>query len=111
MTEAIVRSVCGDIPVVITSIVDGTGLNELVDYVGAGRTLALIGASGVGKSALVNTLVGEELLEVGSVSAMSMPKVGTQPPRGSSCCCLAKLVLCWTHLVSVLWGFGRPSTL
>ena len=32
-----------------------------------GRTLALIGASGVGKSALVNALAGEERLEVGSV--------------------------------------------
>ena len=66
-TEAIVRSVCGEIPVVITSIVDGTGLSELVGHVGSGRTLALIGASGVGKSALVNALAGEELLQVGPV--------------------------------------------
>ncbi len=66
-SEAIVRSVCGDIPVVTTSIVSGTGLDELVGHIGTGRTLALIGASGVGKSALVNALAGEELLEVGSV--------------------------------------------
>ncbi len=65
--EQIVRSVCRDIPVVTTSIVDGTGLNELMGHVGAGRTLALIGASGVGKSALVNALAGQERLEVGSV--------------------------------------------
>ena len=66
-SEAIVRSVCGDIPVVTTSIVDGSGLEELVGHIGPGRTLALIGASGVGKSALVNALAGEERLEVGSV--------------------------------------------
>lgn len=66
-SEAIVRSVCGDIPVVTTSIVDGTGLNELLGHIGAGRTVALIGASGVGKSALVNALAGEERLEVGPV--------------------------------------------
>lgn len=66
-SEAVVRSVCGDIGVVTTSIVDGAGLDELVGHIGAGRTLALIGASGVGKSALVNALAGEELLEVGSV--------------------------------------------
>ena len=66
-SEAIVRSVCRDIPVVTTSIVNGSGLDELVGHIGAGRTLALIGASGVGKSALVNALVGEERLEVGSV--------------------------------------------
>ena len=66
-SEAIVRSVCLGIPVVTTSIVDGTGLDELVAHIGAGRTLALIGASGVGKSALVNALVGEQRLEVGPV--------------------------------------------
>ncbi len=65
--EAIVRSVCRDIPVVKTSIIDGSGLDELVGHLGAGRTLALIGASGVGKSALVNALAKEERLEVGSV--------------------------------------------
>lgn len=66
-SEATVRSVCRDIPVVTTSIVDGAGLGDLVAHIGTGRTLALIGASGVGKSALVNALAGEELLEVGSV--------------------------------------------
>ena len=65
--EAIVRSVCPDIPAVTTSAIDGTGLDELVGHLGAGRTLALIGTSGVGKSALVNALAKEERLEVGSV--------------------------------------------
>lgn len=65
--EATVRSVCGDIPVVVTSIFDQASLDELVSYIGLGRTLGLIGASGVGKSALVNALVGEDRLEIGAV--------------------------------------------
>jgi ribosome biogenesis GTPase len=65
--EAIVRSVARDIPVIVTSVVDRSGLDDLVGHVGAGHTLALIGASGVGKSSLVNALVGHDLLEVAEV--------------------------------------------
>ena len=46
---------------------DGTGLGELVDHIGPARVLALVGASGVGKSSLVNAIVGHELLETGEV--------------------------------------------
>lgn len=67
VTEGIVRSVARDVPVLLTSIADGTGLDELVAAIGPGRTLALVGASGVGKSSLVNALVGQELLEIGEV--------------------------------------------
>jgi ribosome biogenesis GTPase len=66
-SEAIVRAVARDVPVVVTSVTDGMGLDALRELVGPGRTLALIGASGVGKSSLVNALVGEELLEIGEV--------------------------------------------
>lgn len=66
-TEGIVRSVAIDIPVVVTSVTDGSGLGELLGHLGPARTLALIGASGVGKSSLVNALVGHELLEIGEV--------------------------------------------
>lgn len=66
-TEAVVRSVAREIPVVVTSIVDERGLEELVSHIGAARTLALVGASGVGKSSLVNAIVGHELLETHEV--------------------------------------------
>ncbi|MDW3217475.1 MAG: ribosome small subunit-dependent GTPase A [Acidimicrobiales bacterium] len=65
--EAVVRSVARDIPVIVTSTVDGRGLDDVVGLIGAGRTLALVGASGVGKSSLVNAILGEELLEIGDV--------------------------------------------
>ena len=66
-TEAVVRAVARDVPVIATSITDGTGLGEVRGLLGEGRTLALIGASGVGKVSLVNALVRHELLEIGEV--------------------------------------------
>lgn len=65
---AIVRAVARDIDVAITSH-DGTGIDGLRRYVASGQTLALIGASGVGKSTLVNLLVGHEVQETREVRA------------------------------------------
>ncbi|MEO0492281.1 MAG: ribosome small subunit-dependent GTPase A [Actinomycetota bacterium] len=66
---SIVDAVAGTVPVIVTSVVDGTGLDEIGTRIGAERTLALVGESGAGKSSLVNALVGEELLDVGEVRA------------------------------------------
>ena len=38
----------------------GDGLDQLAPYLAPGQTLAFIGSSGVGKSTLLNTLMGEE---------------------------------------------------
>jgi ribosome biogenesis GTPase len=46
------------VPVLVTSGRTESGLDELAGYVLAGRTVALLGASGVGKSTLVNGLLG-----------------------------------------------------
>jgi ribosome biogenesis GTPase len=42
------------------SVVDGTGLDELRALLEPGRTAVLLGTSGVGKSTLLNVLIGEE---------------------------------------------------
>ena len=62
-----VEAVVEDVPVVLTSIGDGRGFDQIRAALGPGRTLALLGASGAGKSTLVNTLVGDDVLAVGEV--------------------------------------------
>jgi ribosome biogenesis GTPase len=47
----------------------GWGLETLAPYLARGRTVALLGSSGVGKSTLVNRLLGEEKLKTREVSA------------------------------------------
>jgi ribosome biogenesis GTPase len=61
------RAVAGDTPVVAVSSRSGAGIAELECRLERGRTAALIGPSGVGKSSLVNRLVGEQVLITGEV--------------------------------------------
>jgi ribosome biogenesis GTPase len=56
-------------PVIVTSSVTRAGVEELRAHAGAGCTVALIGASGVGKSTLVNRLVGADVQSTGAVRA------------------------------------------
>lgn len=55
-----------DLPVHVLSVERDEGLAQLERYLGAGRTIALIGSSGVGKSSLVNSLLGEEAALTGA---------------------------------------------
>ena len=57
---ALVRPVTRGVPLVIVSARRGEGLEELDPWLVPGSTAALLGASGVGKSTLVNALLGEE---------------------------------------------------
>ena len=50
------------VPVHPVSAVTGAGLDELAPYLAPGKTIVLLGSSGVGKSTLVNSLAGRELL-------------------------------------------------
>lgn len=57
------------VPVHLVSAKTGEGLGDLEPYFATGRTVALLGSSGVGKSTLANRLAGEELLATGEVRA------------------------------------------
>ncbi len=61
------REVIGDTPVLTVSTKSGTGMRALDTFLVRGRTVALIGPSGVGKSSIVNHMVGSEVLTTGAV--------------------------------------------
>jgi ribosome biogenesis GTPase len=56
-------------PVVAVSARTREGLDALADLARARSTVALLGSSGVGKSSLVNALLGEERMDTGGVRA------------------------------------------
>ncbi len=56
-----------DVPVHVVSAQTRRGLKALAPYLQPGRTIALLGSSGVGKSTLINRLVGERLQDTQEV--------------------------------------------
>ncbi|HEX6756543.1 MAG TPA: ribosome small subunit-dependent GTPase A [Mycobacteriales bacterium] len=66
-------------PVVTTSTVDGRGLAELRGHLRPGRTAALLGVSGAGKSSLLNALAGAELAAVAELGATGKGRHTTTP--------------------------------
>ncbi len=63
------REVAPTAPVALVSALSGAGLDALRAEIGAGETLALVGSSGVGKSALSNRLLGAEIQLEGEIRA------------------------------------------
>src|SRR6185369_10678209 len=61
------ESVAPGTPVHAISSVTGSGLNEMDQYIQPGVTVAFLGSSGVGKSTLINRIVGEELQRTAEV--------------------------------------------
>ena len=57
----------GACPVVALSALTGEHVDEIRTFLDGNRTAVLLGSSGVGKSTLVNTLAGRELLETNEV--------------------------------------------
>ncbi len=49
------------VPIVIVSALTGVGIDTLRNHVDRGTTVGLVGSSGVGKSSLINRLVGREV--------------------------------------------------
>lgn len=62
-----VARVAAGVPAHAISAKTGLGLDALDRYLAFGRTVALLGSSGIGKSTLANRLAGEEFLATGEV--------------------------------------------
>ncbi len=55
------------VPIHAVSALNASGITELNQYLTKGRTIALLGSSGVGKSTLINHLAGRDILRTASV--------------------------------------------
>lgn len=58
------RALAPGVPVLAVSAKDGRGMEEILNYAGRGETLAFLGSSGVGKSSIVNRLLGSAIQKV-----------------------------------------------
>ena len=64
-----VASIAPGVPVVVLSALTGDHVADLLPYLGHGKTSVVLGSSGVGKSTLVNTLLGEQRQATSGVRA------------------------------------------
>jgi len=55
-----VSAIAPGVPIVVLSALTGDHVTDLAEHLHAGRTAVVLGSSGVGKSTLVNALLGEE---------------------------------------------------
>lgn len=61
------ESIAFGVPIILISAKENQGIDALVPYLGVGKTVALIGSSGVGKSTITNQLAQKEIQAVNSL--------------------------------------------
>jgi ribosome biogenesis GTPase len=63
-----IEKISRDIPIVAISAKDGSNISGVLKYILPGKTIVLVGSSGVGKSTLINCLLGYSHQAVGETS-------------------------------------------
>lgn len=76
-----VRSISNDIQIHLISSVNNTGIDVLRKYFDGNKTCAIIGSSGVGKTTLINKLIGTDELKVKEISSYKDKGVHTTTRR------------------------------
>ncbi len=61
------EEIAADIPVIAVSAKSGTGLEQLKRYLVPEQVIAVAGSSGIGKSTLINTLAGKEIMTTSEI--------------------------------------------
>ena len=64
----LIKNRFGDIDFITTSTVNNEGLDELKTYIVKGKTYCFLGSSGVGKSSLINKLIGKDIIKTSQIS-------------------------------------------
>ena len=65
--EAELDTIAAGVPVVAVSGLTGAGIEAIRGYLSQGKTAVLVGSSGVGKSTLINRLLGDKVLRTADV--------------------------------------------
>jgi len=60
-----------EVDIILTSTIDNNNFDELKNYIKKGQTYCFLGSSGVGKSSLINKLLGKDIIEIGEISSYS----------------------------------------
>jgi len=55
------------VPIIVSSVMNGAGVDQIMDLILPGRTAVLVGSSGAGKSTLTNRLLGSDTQKIQSV--------------------------------------------
>jgi len=63
-----IKSRITNIDIILTSTITDEGLNELKKYIIKGKTYCFLGSSGVGKSSLINKLIGKNIIKTDNIS-------------------------------------------